>query len=115
MSQVQRWAIENWTNNTKSMLRGRNVGSKRWWNIINEKQGNNKETTIPPLKRENGSLANQTQDKIEMFAEYFSKKMTVPIPKSKIPHLPKLSKDTLANIYISEREVYKTLTELDET
>lgn len=114
MHAMQAWAKHQWVENTKQKLRGRHVGTKRWWNLVKEEQGESREGTIPPLLRGDGSSAHSTQDKADLLAEHFSQKMTVPDPFRATPSLPLVTKDKLSWITLSKDEVHIALRNLEE-
>lgn len=104
-----KWAISKWESDVKRKLRGNEVGSKQWWSLIKEKQGTLTQERIPILKRADGSLATNSQEKAELLADLFSAKMTIGEPNRPPPALPRLCSDRLQHIDITEGRVYKLL------
>jgi len=113
MEHTQKWAIQQWEKTTKKKLKEGKVGTKLWWNIVKDKQGNTKDETIPPLITKDGTLAVSSEEKTDALARHFSSKMTVPYPEQKPPTLPILSNEKLSRITTSEREVEKLLRNVD--
>ena len=60
MEAIQKWAIRQWEKDTKNKLKSGQIGSKQWWTVIKEKQGEAREGTIPPLTAEDGTMTLNT-------------------------------------------------------
>ncbi|MPC81366.1 hypothetical protein E2C01_075978 [Portunus trituberculatus] len=52
MEATQAWAMEQWVESRKRKLRGGHIGSKQWWDLVKDKQGEHITSTIPPLLKE---------------------------------------------------------------
>ena len=114
MEATQAWAREQWLESTKRKLRGGHVGSKQWWGLIKDSQGEGKECTIPPLT-EDGCTATTASEKVNLLARHFSKKMTIPDPTRSSPSPPVVAGSKLTSLTITEGEVRAALSTLDET
>ena len=114
MRNTQEWASEHWRANLRGKLRGGQVGTKRWWNLVKEQQGESKGNTLPSLLREDGSLAHAAQDKANLLARHFSSKMCVPDPDKLPPSLPTLVSEKLETVKTSEAEVKNILLKVDQ-
>jgi len=53
------------------------MGSKQWWTITKDLQGLSREDLIPPLARDDGTIATSSQERAETLAQLFSTKMSV--------------------------------------
>ena len=105
MEETAKWAIKRWEDDTKTKLRGNQIGTKQWWSLIKEKQGLMRDDTIPPLTKDDGSSATSALEKAELLADMFSRKMKVEEPDRMPPHLPQLTNDSLSNIIVRENQV----------
>nr|XP_045603079.1 uncharacterized protein LOC123761179 [Procambarus clarkii] len=66
MKEVQKWAISRWESETRRKLASGRVGSKVWWSLVKDRQGYSSEDTIPPLNREDGTVATSNQEKADL-------------------------------------------------
>ena len=115
MEATQDWARQQWADDKRRKLRGGHVGSKKWWGMVKDSQGDTKESVIPPLYTENGSVASTTQAKVDVLAQHFSRKMTVPEPEKPPPTPTMVAASKLSLVTTSEREVRAALSSLEET
>ena len=115
MEATQVWAREQWVESKRRKLRGGHVGSKQWWDLVKDSQGEATDSTIPPLLTENGGTASSTTDKVNLLARHFSRKMTVPHPSRPPPSLPVVAGLRLTSLAVTEREVRAALATLVET
>lgn len=115
MKNTQEWALEQWKNSLKGKLRGGHVGSKRWWSLVKEQQGKSRCTTIPPLLRQDGSVAHSTLDKANLLAQHFSEKMQVSDLERLPPAIPQVVKKNIEAVTTSEAEVKALLEGLDDS
>ena len=113
MRATQEWASQHWKEDLRRKMRGGQVGTKRWWGLVKEQQGETRGNTIPSLQREDGSLAHTAQDKADLLARYFAGKMCVPDPGRTPPTLPHIIKDRLETVTTSEEEVRELLIKVD--
>ena len=113
MRHTQEWASNQWVTSLKRKLRGGQVGSKRWWSLVKEQEGVSRGTTIPPLHRGDGSVAQSARDKAELLASHFTEKMRVTDPERPPPTLPNIVKDKLSSVLTCEAEVRAVLQKLD--
>ena len=114
MRHTQEWASNQWVTSLKRKLRGGQVGSKRWWSLVKEQEGVARETTIPPLHRGDGSVAQSARDKADLLASHFTGKMCIPDPERPPPTLPNIVKDKLSHVTASVAEVKAALQKLEE-
>ena len=115
MRETQAWAQERWRESLRGKLRGGQVGTKRWWSLVKEQQGESRATTVPPLLREDGSMTHSAQDKANLLAKHFAGKMCIPDPEREPPEIKKIIKDKLETVRTSEEEVGVLLRNLDES
>lgn len=83
------------------------------WNIVKEKQGNTKHETIPPLITKDGALALSSEERTNVLARHFSRKMTVAYPEHKPPSLPIISNWKISRITTNVKIVKKSLRNVD--
>ncbi|XP_045105871.1 uncharacterized protein LOC123501228 [Portunus trituberculatus] len=114
MRHTQEWASEQWKEDLRRKLRGGQVGTKRWWGIVKDQQGEERGASISSLLQEDGSLAHSAHEKANLLAKHFAGKMSVPDPEKTPPTMPHTIKDTLLEVKTSESEVRKKLLEVDE-
>ena len=62
-------------------------------------------STIPPLHRSDGTVAQTAGDEVNLLAKHFTEKMCVPDPERPPPTLPDIVKDKLLCVTTSEVEV----------
>ena len=115
MENIQAWAREQWVEDKKRKLRGGNIGSKQWWSLVKDCQGEVKESSIPSLQRGDGVVASSTSEKVNVLAEHFSRKMTVPDPTRPPPSIPVVAGDSICSLTTTEEEVRVALTSLNES
>ncbi|KAK4287373.1 hypothetical protein Pmani_039554 [Petrolisthes manimaculis] len=111
---TQAWAREQWEECLRRKLRGGNVGSKQWWGLVKDAQGEAQESSIPPLKQADGTTVHSTKDKVDLLAQHFAWKMTVPDPTRAPPSLPVVAGGRLTSFYLSAAEVRASLSVLEE-
>ena len=80
MQRVQKWALGRWTADKAVKLGNKPIGTRLWWMSIKEQQGVTADDHVPPLRKEDGSLASNSKQKAEALAQYFSGKMQVTEP-----------------------------------
>ncbi|KAK4318557.1 hypothetical protein Pmani_010466 [Petrolisthes manimaculis] len=106
---TQAWAREQWEECLRRKLRGGNVGSKQWWGLVKDAQGETHESSIPPLIQADGTTVHLTKDKVDLLAQHFARKMTVPDPTRATPSLPVVAGGKLTSFSLSEAEVRASL------
>jgi len=114
MRNTQEWALEHWKECLRGKLRGGQVGTKRWWSLVKEQQGESRESTIPSLLREDGGVAHSALDKANLLATHFARKMCIPDPERTPPTLPDIVRVKLVLVKTSESEVKGILLKVDE-
>ena len=77
---------------------------------MKDSQGEENETTIPPLLREDGGIAFSNLDKVDLLAQHFSRKMTVPGSACPPLTLPVVTGDRLTSLTTTEEEIKSTIT-----
>ncbi|XP_063881678.1 uncharacterized protein LOC135111930 [Scylla paramamosain] len=77
MRATQGWASNQWVTDLKRKLRGSRVGSKCWWSLVKEQQGVSRGNTIPPLHRDDGTIAQSARDKANLLAKHFTDKIVL--------------------------------------
>ncbi|KAK4314432.1 hypothetical protein Pmani_014268, partial [Petrolisthes manimaculis] len=58
-----KWAMNRSEEDLKKKLRGPGVGNKTWWSLVKEKQGTSCQDVIPPLTRQDGTVATSSKEK----------------------------------------------------
>ncbi|KAK4315302.1 hypothetical protein Pmani_013473 [Petrolisthes manimaculis] len=111
---TQAWAREQWEECLRRKLRGGNVGSKQWWGLVKDAQGEAHESSIPPFIQADGTTVDLTKDKVDLLAQHFVWKMTVPDPTRAPPSLPVVAGGKLTSFSLSEAEVRASLSALEE-
>ncbi|KAG0720260.1 hypothetical protein GWK47_006869 [Chionoecetes opilio] len=100
MRDTQQWASEHWKANLRGKLRGGQVGTKRWWSLVKEQQGESKGNNIPSLLREDGSVAHTAQDKANFLASHFAGKIHIADLERSPPTLPDIISEKLVGLEI---------------
>ena len=113
MRDTQAWAVEHWKANLRGKLRGGQVGSRQWWGLVKEQQGESRGNTIPSLVREDGSMAHTAQDKANLLAKHFSSKMCISDPGRTPQKVTTVVRESLKTVKTSEQEVKALLLKLD--
>nr|XP_027221049.1 uncharacterized protein LOC113813281 [Penaeus vannamei] len=113
MRETSQWAISRWERDIQTRMRRTNVGSKQWWSLVKEKQGQLKQDTIPPLQDVDSSYAVTSAQKADLLVRQFSAKMQVDSPE-KVPPLPRqITKASLHTLHIQANRVKIILKNLD--
>jgi len=115
MVATQKWAIRQWEKDTKNKLKTGQVGSKQWWTLVKEKQGETREGTIPPITTQDGTMALTSQQKAEVLAQHFAQKMTVVEPDKPAPMQPVMTQEKLTKMKTTKAEVERILKDLNES
>ena len=113
MKEVQQWAIHQWQQDIRTKLVTKSMSSKEWWHTVKQQQGFTDDDSIPPLTREDGSVAVTSKDKAESLASYFASKMTVPDPICSPPDIPTRTNIRLSTCRTNIFEVEKHLHDTD--
>ncbi|KAK4317340.1 hypothetical protein Pmani_011604 [Petrolisthes manimaculis] len=113
MSATSMWAQRRWENDLRSKLCGPGVGSKTWWSLIKERQGNSHHETIPPLTRLDGTTATSSKEKADLLADHFSTKMTVADPNRPPPHLAQECDQEITTVEVTQERVEHLLRAVD--
>ena len=71
---TSRWAMKKWEEDLRRKLRGPRVGNQTWWSLVKEKQGISRQDTIPPLTRQDGTVATSSKEKAQLLAALFAEK-----------------------------------------
>ncbi|XP_069979403.1 uncharacterized protein [Penaeus vannamei] len=100
MTATCKWARNRWQEETKRKLTSLGAGSKEWWSLIKEHQGETREPTIPPLIKPDGTTASRNRDKADLLGSLFSRKMTVPDANRTPPEIPSVCHDQLPGLQI---------------
>ena len=114
MIATQEWARDEWKANLRSKLRGGQVGSKRWWSLVKEEQGETRGCSVPALTRPDGSVAQTATDKANLLAAHFAAKMCISNPDKTPQTLPQIVSENLFSVETSETEVKVLLRDLDD-
>ncbi|KAK4306662.1 hypothetical protein Pmani_021555 [Petrolisthes manimaculis] len=94
------WAMNRWEEDLKKKLHGPGVGNKTLWSLVKEKQGASCQDVIPPLTRQDGTVATSSMEKAQLITNLFAEKMRV-----EHPHLPPPSLDQQYEEIVTEVKV----------
>ena len=108
-----KWAKRTWHKDIKEKLNSGRVGTKLWWNLVKEQQGLARDDIIPPLNKEDGTVAFTNKEKAEELATYFSNKMKVAQPHKLPPKLICRTHTSLHTVSINESRVKSLMKTLD--
>ncbi|MPC87661.1 hypothetical protein E2C01_082533 [Portunus trituberculatus] len=78
--------VQDWRATLQGKLSSDQVGTKRWRNLVKEKQGESRGCTVPPFQRDDGAAAHTAKDKADL-TKHFASKMSVPDPDKPPPTL----------------------------
>ncbi|XP_063596231.1 uncharacterized protein LOC134773084 [Penaeus indicus] len=90
MTATCKWARNSWQEDTKRRLSILGAGSKEWWSLVKEHQGETREPTMPPLTKPDGTTASSNREKANLLGSMFSCKMTVPDANRAPPEIPSM-------------------------
>ncbi len=113
MTRVAKWAKAKWEEDCRRKLSSNQTDPKQWWGLVKEKQGVNTYERIPALVKPCGDLAITSQEKADLLAQVFSKKMRTPEPDRQPPPLPRLTGSILESVVITEAEVRRHLKDVN--
>ncbi|XP_037801842.1 uncharacterized protein LOC119596594 [Penaeus monodon] len=100
MTATCKWARNRWQEDTKRKLSTLGAGSKEWWSLVKEYQGETRESTIPPLTQPDGTTASSNREKANLLGSLFSRKMTVPDANRTPPEIPSICHEQLPGLQI---------------
>ena len=80
MVAASKWAMNKWEEDLRRKLRGPGVGNKTWWFLVKEKQGISRQDSIPPLTKQDGTVATSRKEKAKLLTNLSAKKMKVEAP-----------------------------------
>ena len=109
MNKTVEWATVKWKVTLKNKLRGNAIGSKQWWSLVKDQQGNTKQNRIPVLKKPDGTKATCGQEKAELLASHFSNKMKIDEPNRPLPVLLQRCTSSIDNIDINMERICRLL------
>ncbi|XP_063878077.1 uncharacterized protein LOC135110016 [Scylla paramamosain] len=104
-----RWAVGRWEEDLRRQLGGLGVGNKTWWSLVKGKQGLNRQDTVPPLTRPDGTVATSSKDKAQLLATLFARKMEVDDPERSPPLLEQQCRDTVTKVEVTQGLVERLL------
>ena len=110
---TSRWAMKKWEEDLRRKLRGPGVGNKTWWSLVKEKQGISRQDTIPPLTRQDGTVATSSKEKAQLLAALFAEKMRVEAPQHPPPRLDQQCEKTVTEVEVTQPQVKRLLQQLD--
>lgn len=108
-----KWAMSRWEDDLKKKLHGPGVGNKTWWTLVKEKQGISRQDIIPPLTRQDGTVATSSREKAQLLATLFAEKMRVSNPQLPPPCLVQQCEETVTKVEVTCSQVKRLLKELD--
>ena len=74
MTDTSKWARKHWEQDLRRKLTGPGVGDKTWWTLIKERQGVMRQESVPPLTRQDGTTATNSDDKAALWPNYLQTK-----------------------------------------
>uniref|UniRef100_A0A0P4VTV9 Reverse transcriptase domain-containing protein n=1 Tax=Scylla olivacea TaxID=85551 RepID=A0A0P4VTV9_SCYOL len=108
-----RWAVGRWEEDLRHQLGGPGVGNKTWWSLVKGRQGLNRQDTVPPLTRPDGTVATSSKDKAQLLATLFAGKMEVDDPERSPPLLEQQCRETVTKVEVTQGLVERLLQGLD--
>ncbi|KAG0711327.1 hypothetical protein GWK47_020815 [Chionoecetes opilio] len=88
MTRTALLARNRWENYVRRKLASNQVDPKQWWSLVKERQGTVTQERIPPLITPAGDWVVKNQEKADLLATHFSRKMTTQDPERQPPRLP---------------------------
>ena len=113
MRVVQQWAINRWQRDIKSKLTDKDLGGKEWWGLMKQQQGICRDETVPPLTRDDGTVAVTSAEKAELLASFFADKMSILDPHRAIPMLDLRTNARLCTLQVKINKVEHILRNID--
>ncbi|XP_063609421.1 uncharacterized protein LOC134783471 [Penaeus indicus] len=113
MTATCKWARNRWQEDTKRKLSTLGAGSKEWWSLVKEHQGETREPTMPPLTKPDGTTASSNREKANLLGSMFSCKMTVPDANRAPPEIPSMCHEQLPGIQICRTRTKEILQNLN--
>ncbi|XP_063603574.1 uncharacterized protein LOC134779374 [Penaeus indicus] len=113
MTATCKWARNRWQEDTKRKLSTLGAGSKEWWSLVKEHQGETREPTMPPLTKPDGTTALSNREKANLLGSMFSCKMTVPDANRAPPEIPSMCHEQLPGIQICRTRTKEILQNLN--
>ncbi|XP_063591346.1 uncharacterized protein LOC134768450 [Penaeus indicus] len=104
---------QRWQEDTKRRLSTLGAGSKEWWSLVKEHQGETREPTMPPLTKPDGTTASSNREKANLLGSMFSCKMTVPDANRAPPEIPSMCHEQLPGIQICRTRTKEILQNLN--
>ncbi|XP_063876819.1 uncharacterized protein LOC135109359 [Scylla paramamosain] len=108
-----RWAVGRWEEDLRRQLGGPGVGNKTWWSLVKGRQGLDRQDTVPPLTRPDGTVATSSKDKAQLLATLFAGKMEVDDPERSPPLLEQQCRETVTKVEVTQGLVERLLQGLD--
>ena len=109
MTRTAAWARNRWEADLRKKLSTNQVDPKQWWSLVKVRQGTATQERIPPLKTTAGNWVVKNQEKADLLATHFSRKMTAMDPERQPPRLARLSNRCLDDIVVAEEDVTRLL------
>ncbi|XP_063884696.1 uncharacterized protein LOC135113371 [Scylla paramamosain] len=108
-----RWAVGRWEEDLRRQLGGPGVSNKTWWSLVKGRQGLNRQDTVPPLTRPDGTVVTSSKDKAQLLATLFAGKMEVDDPERSPPLLEQQCRETVTKVEVTQGLVERLLQGLD--
>ncbi|XP_022838082.1 uncharacterized protein LOC111365117 [Spodoptera litura] len=89
------------------------AGSKAFWSLAKAVESNFCRSSLPPLLRSDGTLAHTAVEKANLFASLFAESSRLDTGGALPPSVNSVCKTNMSQIRIRQREVYRTLRDLD--
>ena len=90
-----------------------NIGSKRYWSILNKFLHKRKIPKIPPIRDERNVLVSDTSKKASIFNSFFAKQCTLIDTESVLPPETFVTNSRLDSIFFDEAKILNLINSLD--
>lgn len=110
---TSKWALKKWEESLRRKLCGTGVGNKTWWSLVKDKQGTGHQESIPPLSKQDGTVATSSKERAQLLASLFAGKMKVGNPQQPPPQLVQQCEKTVTMVEVTHQQVKRLLRGLD--
>ena len=91
------------------------MGNKAWWCLVKENHGTSRQDSIPPLTKQDGTLATTTttKEKAKVLANPTTHNMKVEAPHHPLPRVEQQCQETVTKVEVTQTQVKQLLRGLD--